>query len=122
MPIEPTLAAAAEHDEAIDGGEHLLQQLRMRDVAQSEDTLVIEMPVHGTVRNSRGALQGGLVATLIDVAAGRLAMVGCPAGFSTATTDITVHFLAPIVAGRPARHSDGAATGQAGRGPTGRCG
>ena len=52
--------------------------------------------------NSRGALQGGLIATLIDVVAGRLAMVGADEGHSSATSDLSIHFLAPIVVG-PAR-------------------
>lgn len=52
--------------------------------------------------NRRGDLQGGLVATLIDIAAGRLADRHVGPGQDIATADMTVHFLAPILEG-PAR-------------------
>ena len=65
------VTAAAEHDDVIASGEHLLQQLRIRDVEHPDADLAIEMDIHDRVTNPRGALQGGLVATLIDVVAGR---------------------------------------------------
>jgi uncharacterized protein (TIGR00369 family) len=82
--------------------EHLLRQLGMRDVEESAERLVIEMDNRPNLVNIRGALQGGLVATLIDIAAGRLAgnVVGPDQDVTTA--DMNVHFLAPIVEG-PAR-------------------
>lgn len=82
--------------------EHLLRQLGMRDVEESAERLVIEMDNQPHLVNVRGALQGGLVATLIDIAAGRLAgdVVGPDQDVTTA--DMNVHFLAPIVDG-PAR-------------------
>jgi uncharacterized protein (TIGR00369 family) len=52
--------------------------------------------------NTRGALQGGLVATLIDIAGGRLAGRLVAADQSVTTADMTVHFLAPVIVG-PAR-------------------
>jgi uncharacterized protein (TIGR00369 family) len=54
--------------------------------------------------NVRGALQGGLITVLIDVCAGRLAYRSCDheKGFSTATSDLNVHFLSPVAVG-PAR-------------------
>ena len=45
----------------------------MRDVEDSDERLVIEMDNRPDLTNIRGAIQGGLVATLIDIAAGRLA-------------------------------------------------
>ena len=76
----------------------------MRDVEQSlekgGERLVIEMDNRPDLVNIRGAIQGGLVATLIDIAAGRLA--GDVAGCDVTTADMNVHFLAPIVDG-PAR-------------------
>ncbi len=82
--------------------EHLLRRLGMRDVEDTAERLVIEMENRPDLANIRGALQGGLVATLIDIAAGRLAgnVVG-PQGDVT-TADMNVHFLAPIIDG-PAR-------------------
>ena len=49
--------------------------------------------------NVRGALQGGLVATLIDIAAGRLAGNASGAGHDVTTADMNVHYLAPIIEG-----------------------
>jgi len=45
----------------------------MRDVEDTDERLVIEMDNRPDLVNIRGAIQGGLVATLIDIAAGRLA-------------------------------------------------
>ncbi|WP_293235030.1 PaaI family thioesterase [Mycolicibacterium sp.] len=82
--------------------EHLLRQLGMRDVEESAERMVIEMDNRPNLVNIRGALQGGLVATLIDVAAGRLAGNASGAGNDVTTADMNVHFLAPIIEG-PAR-------------------
>ena len=88
--------------EVLESGEHLFTSLGMVDVEVDGADLAIEMPVTPRVANSRGGLQGGLIATLIDVVAGRLAMDGADAGHSSATSDMNIHFLAPIVEG-PAR-------------------
>jgi len=82
--------------------EHLLSRLGMRDVEDSAERLIIEMDNRADLTNIRGALQGGLVATLIDIAAGRLAGNVVGANQDVTTADMNVHFLAPIVAG-PAR-------------------
>jgi uncharacterized protein (TIGR00369 family) len=81
---------------------HLLGQLGMRDVVDSAERLVIEMDNRPDLTNIRGALQGGLVATLIDIAAGRLAERHVGPDQSVTTADLNVHFLAPVVVG-PAR-------------------
>jgi uncharacterized protein (TIGR00369 family) len=85
--------------------EHVLHQLGMRDMDGSGDSverLVIEIDNRPDLANIRGALQGGLVATLIDIAAGRLAGNIVGANQNVTTADMNVHFLAPIVTG-PAR-------------------
>ncbi|MDP9167014.1 MAG: PaaI family thioesterase [Actinomycetota bacterium] len=74
----------------------------MRDVEESAERLVIEMDNQPHLVNVRGALQGGLVATLIDIAAGRLAGDVAGPNQDVTTADMNVHFLAPIVDG-PAR-------------------
>lgn len=74
----------------------------MRYVEVSAERLVVEMDNRPDLVNSRGALQGGLVATLIDVAAGRLASNVAGPDRDVTTADMNVHFLAPIVLG-PAR-------------------
>ena len=90
--------------EVLERGEHLFQQLETRDMPSPEGHLVIEMDVKPEFSNVRGALQGGLIAVLVDVCAGRLAYQSCDHenGFSTATSDLTIHFLSPVVVG-PAR-------------------
>jgi uncharacterized protein (TIGR00369 family) len=85
--------------------EHVLHQLGMRDMDGSGDSverLVIEIDNRPDLANIRGALQGGLVATLIDIAAGRLAGNIVGENQNVTTADMNVHFLAPIVTG-PAR-------------------
>ena len=80
----------------------MLDQMGFRDVEVTAQRLVLEVDNRPDLANSRGALQGGLTATLIDIAAGRLAggLVGAEQDVTTA--DMTVHYLAPIVDG-PAR-------------------
>src|SRR3954447_6515754 len=74
----------------------------MRDVKDTDDQLIIEMDNRPALTNVRGAIQGGLVATLIDIAAGRLAGTASGHGHAVTTADMNVHFLAPIIEG-PAR-------------------
>jgi uncharacterized protein (TIGR00369 family) len=81
---------------------HLLGQLGMRDVVDNDERLIIEMDNRPDLTNIRGALQGGLVATLIDIAAGRLAERHVGPNQSVTTADLNVHFLAPVIVG-PAR-------------------
>ncbi|EUA58739.1 hypothetical protein I550_1882 [Mycobacterium intracellulare 1956] len=81
---------------------HLFAQLPFYDVVDTDDSVVVDLHNRGDLRNIRGALQGGLVATLIDVAAGRLAVKYAGDGDGAGTADMSVHFLAPIVDG-PAR-------------------
>lgn len=92
------------HAEIVARGEHLFQQLGTRDIAAPEGHLAIEMEIRPEFTNVRGALQGGLISVLIDVCAGRLAYLTCDHenGYSTATSDLTVHFLSPVAVG-PAR-------------------
>ena len=92
------------HSEVLERGGHLFQQLGTRDMPSPEGHLVIEMDLLPQFSNVRGALQGGLIAVLVDLCAGRLAYDSCDHenGFSTATSDLTIHFLSPVVVG-PAR-------------------
>lgn len=82
--------------------EHLFAQLGMRDVVVEGTDLAMEMPTAPHLTNARGALQGGLIATLIDIVAGRLALQGLPSLESVATSDLNIHYLAPVLVG-PAR-------------------
>ncbi len=104
MAILPNGEQTHLHNEVIERGDHLFEQLGTRDVPSPEGHLVIEMDLRPEVANVRGALQGGLIAVLVDVCAGRLAYATCDHehGYSTATSDLTIHFLSPVAVG-PAR-------------------
>ena len=93
---------ALEVDAALDSGEHFVSQLHCEVVDAPGVELAIELPITPRVANRMGGLHGGLIATLIDMVAGRLANQGID-GTGTAVTNVmNIHFLAPIVAG-PAR-------------------
>ena len=80
----------------------LFEQVGLRKVESTDDTVVMEMPVDERTTNTAGGLQGGLIATMADVAAGQLASQATPFGFGIATTDLFVRYLRPIKVG-PAR-------------------
>ena len=103
VPPNPTDMARLAREVA-ERGEHLFQQLGTRDLPSPPDRLVIEMDIRPEFANVRGALQGGLIAVLVDVCAGRLAYLMCDHenGFSTATSDLSIHYLSPVAVG-PAR-------------------
>jgi uncharacterized protein (TIGR00369 family) len=116
MAIRPNSSEMARAQlEMVGQGAHLLQQLGIRDVPSAEGRLAIEMDIRPEFANIRGALQGGLIAVLIDICAGRLAYASCDheQGYSTATSDLTVHYLSPVAVG-PARTE----ARVVGRGPT----
>jgi len=81
---------------------HLFGRLPFYDVVDTDDSVVVDLHNRPDLVNILGALQGGLVATLVDVAAGRLAVKYASEGCGAGTADMTIHFLAPIVDG-PAR-------------------
>ena len=91
----------AEHDRVLAAGDHLLQQLTMRDVDVPGADLAVELTLDERVLNPRGALQGGLLATLVDIVAGRAVLAGGPRD-GVATSDLSVHFLQGLTVG-PAR-------------------
>ena len=93
-------APGVEHsgvDEA--HNDHLLAQLKMRDVPPTRGQVAMEMPVTPQMTNNRGGLQGGLLATLIDVVAGIAALEGLPEGQTVATADMHLHFLSAVTVG-----------------------
>lgn len=91
---EPAGAAVVDHDN------HVLGHLAMRDVDIPEGAdLAMILPVNPRVTNLRGGLQGGLIATLIDVVAGRAAGQALADGDSAATADMNVKFLSAVTVG-----------------------
>ncbi|HEY4928237.1 MAG TPA: PaaI family thioesterase [Acidimicrobiales bacterium] len=89
---------AAEHVRVLAAGDHLLQQLTFRDVDHEGADLAIEMDVDNRVTNPRGALQGGLMATLVDIVAGRVVAEADP-DQSVATADLSIHYLRGVTVG-----------------------
>ncbi|WP_286150070.1 PaaI family thioesterase [Mycobacterium sp. ACS4331] len=81
---------------------HLLTLLDYRMVSETDERVVMEMDNRPDLANVRGALQGGLVATLIDIAGGILAGRNVGADQDVTTADLTIHYVAPVVEG-PAR-------------------
>ncbi len=82
--------------------DHVISQLAIRTVPSVDADLVMEMDCTPQRTNSRGGLQGGLVATLIDVVAGLVALRDVPEGMIPTTTTLAVTYLAGIRTG-PAR-------------------
>lgn len=70
-----------------------------RDAVATDDEVVVELPVAAHVVNTNGGLQGGLLATLVDTAAGKLAMRHLPPGHSVVTSDLNLRYLRPITTG-----------------------
>jgi uncharacterized protein (TIGR00369 family) len=80
---EPTLA-------------ELFAQIGMRPATAHGDEFAMTMPVSPQVVNTSGALQGGLIATLVDVAGGQLGLEYLQPGTAMTTADLFVRYLRPI--------------------------
>src|SRR5579875_1843321 len=76
----------------------LFDQIGLRDAA-ADDGYAMELPVSPQVVNTSGAVQGGLLATLADVAGGQLGLNYLPAGAGLTTADLFIRYLRPITAG-----------------------
>lgn len=63
---------------------------------RSHDEFAMTMPVSPQVVNTSGALQGGLIATLADVAGGQLGLQYLPPGTAMTTSDLVIRYLRPI--------------------------
>jgi len=75
--------------------DHAFSTFDWRDVDIEGADFAIEMDVTPRVVNSSGALQGGLMAVLVDLVAGR-ALLKPPSGFTkVATTELHLDFLEP---------------------------
>jgi uncharacterized protein (TIGR00369 family) len=83
-------------DSVVSLGE-LLAQIGMRETARGE--FVTELPVSPRVVNTAGALQGGMIAMLADVASGRLGLEYLQPGTAITTADLFVRYLRPITEG-----------------------
>ncbi len=86
--------ALEEHTRLLDGGAHFLQQLSMREVPPSTGDFAMELDVTPNIKNPRGGVQGGLIATLADIVAGRALLEGLPPGHLLTTADLSINYLA----------------------------
>jgi uncharacterized protein (TIGR00369 family) len=83
----------------------LFAQIGLRDAGNAPDSgpdqheFTMELPVSPQVVNTSGALQGGLIATLADVAGGQLGQHHLPTGAGMTTADLFVRYLRPITQG-----------------------
>jgi uncharacterized protein (TIGR00369 family) len=77
----------------------LFQSIGFRDYHNDHGDVVVELPVAPHVVNTNGGLQGGLLATLVDIAAGKLAIEAIPPDVSVVTSDLSVRYLRPIKTG-----------------------
>ncbi len=77
---------------------HFLRDLGLRSEL-AEGTVRTTMPMSREVANPRGGMQGGMLATLIDVAGGTLATIGMPPDQTVATADLNIHYLRPVAVG-----------------------
>lgn len=77
----------------------LFELIGYRDVPGADDQVVVELPVAPHVVNTNGGLQGGLLATLVNTAAGKLAMRQLPPGHSVVTSDLNLRYLRPVTDG-----------------------
>jgi uncharacterized protein (TIGR00369 family) len=96
-PGEPPVAAAGEEAATIGRGlvpGHAFEAFDWQVVTEEGADLVMEMQITPKVVNGSGALQGGLLATLVDSVAGFCVMQGDVAGRRPATSEMQISFLA----------------------------
>ncbi|MHA7664979.1 PaaI family thioesterase [Mycolicibacterium sp. HS_4_1] len=80
----------------------LFDHLGLTEADSPEGTLAMELPVTQAVVNTNGGLQGGLIATIADVAGGLLVSRTMSFGNAITTTDLHIRYLRRIDTG-PAR-------------------
>jgi uncharacterized protein (TIGR00369 family) len=73
----------------------LFNQIGMRPGARNGE-FAMTMPVSPQVVNTSGALQGGLIATLVDVAGGQFGLEYLQPGTTMTTSDLFVRYLRPV--------------------------
>ncbi len=76
----------------------LFAQIGMRP-GTHDGEFAMTMPVSPHVTNTSGALQGGLIATLVDVAGGQFGLDYLQPGTTMTTADLFVRYLRPIKQG-----------------------
>jgi uncharacterized protein (TIGR00369 family) len=76
----------------------IFAQIGLRPGARDGE-FAMTLPVSPSVVNTSGSLQGGLIATLVDVAGGYMGLDHLEQGTTMTTTDLFVRYLRPIKQG-----------------------
>ncbi|HEX8495101.1 MAG TPA: PaaI family thioesterase [Pyrinomonadaceae bacterium] len=63
------------------------------------------LAVRDELKQNKGLLHGGVIASLIDTAAAFAAVTLLEPGQSTTTVDLTIHYLRPLTEGRATAHA-----------------
>lgn len=61
---------------------------------------VIHLDVRDELKQNQGVVHGGAIASLIDTASAFAVVTKLDAGERVTTTDLTIHYLRPVIAGR----------------------
>ncbi len=85
----------SEQESAAPSLGELFAQIGMRPGTRDGE-FAMTMPVSPQVVNTSGALQGGLIATLVDVAGGQFGLEYLQPGTTMTTADLFVRYLRPI--------------------------
>lgn len=65
----------------------------------------IHLNLREDLKQNRGVVHGGAIASLVDTAAAFAILTVLEAGQTTTTVDLTVHYLRPLVEGRVSAHA-----------------
>lgn len=103
MPIDETIEITDAHRAIAANVLHELpfaKLIGMRLVELQLDLAVIEIEMRDDLRHPGGILHGGVTATLIDTAMAFAVRTRIGVTDSTATIDLTVHYLRPHIDGK----------------------
>ena len=100
---------------------HLVSCLTTSGCGPAPGEFAMTIPVSPQVVNTSGALQGGLIATLIDVAGEHFGVQHLHEGTTMTTADMNIRYLRPIRQGMAVRGATDAAQRPARDGDAGRC-
>jgi uncharacterized protein (TIGR00369 family) len=72
--------------------------LELGELKSGEAT--VHLDVRDEIKQNRGVMHGGAIASLIDTASAFAVVTRLEAGEGVTTTDLTIHYLRPVTAGR----------------------
>lgn len=77
--------------------------IELIDIARG--SAILRISSRDDLRRNGGAIHGGVTASLIDTAAAFAIMTHLGPGQTTATVDLTVHYLRPLLTGQATAHA-----------------